>query len=140
NIIFYSFQAQDSAVLIQSNFHLRKIQFQGAVLESGPAQALRQSVGLMKHLLDRLGGVSSQDGQRFFVSETPFGADYRWIKSAVQDFAFSGEEELNALRKPIHARFERTEFVAEHFWQHGDDAIHQVSGISPPPRLGIEGV
>src|ERR1043166_9839380 len=61
------------------------------------------------------------------------------IKLRLQNAPCGGNVEFNAFGEAVDVRLQRAKFIAQRFWQHGDDSIHEVGGIAPPACFLIQG-
>ena len=128
HVVLVFLDAQNFSMLVQPDFHFRKIQLQRTILEALLADALGEFVRLMQHLLDGIVRRRAlQNLQHLRVGEAALRMNDGGMKLRAQHAPIVRHEKFHALRQAIHIRFQRTQFVAQRFRQHRDDAVHEVS-------------
>jgi hypothetical protein len=93
----------------------------------------------MEHLFDRTRGGTPKDAKHFLITKTALGVNDGGIEPGLQYASVRREKELNALGKAIDIRLEGTQFIAERFREHRDDAVHEVGGIAATAGFNVQG-
>ena len=139
DVVLDSLDPGDATGFVETDLHFRKVEFERTRLEPGFADLLSQIVGLMHHLLNRVGTwLALQEREDFPVGKPLLRVDNGRIEFRIHDPAVVSEEELDALGQAIHLGLQRTQFIAERFGEHRDDPVHQVRGIAALAGFGVQ--
>ena len=138
HIVLDALDAKNLAVVIESDFVLGEIEIERAVFESMAADALRHLVGIVQESLDVGVRLGLECCKRLFVGKASFGADDCRIELGADHMTLCGKQELDALGEAVDVGLQRAEFIAQRLGQHGDDAVHEVGGVSALSGFDIQ--
>ena len=138
NVILHSLDPRNTALLIESNFHLREIEFQRSRVEPQAADALRELIRVMQHLFDRTRRRTLQNFEGLEVAEAALRMDHRREMTGLQDSPVLIDKELHALRQTIHVRLERAEIITQCLGQHRNHTIDQIGRVAASTRLLVQ--
>lgn len=139
DVVFVAVDAEDAAAVIEADFVLGEVEVEGAVFEAGAADVLGELMGLEEHFLEVIRGLTGfDDGESLLIGEAAFGVDDGGVEPGLEDGAPGVEEEFDAFGEAVDLWLEGAEFVAEGFRQHGDDAVHEVGGVTAQAGFFVE--